>query len=269
MLSHLFNIFIIYIQQEYHCQGWVEYVWVRLKAMATTKVYFCRSEEVSTWRGREDDPVGHCWFCSKYYHPASSCKKTDYNDRCSQEWGGQITIMKQSLSNNISWHCHGFKSSCYRSMVLILANVSLHKLPFLWPHSSEALNLHFWTASKVLDLLHSRIGVTIMICIAANWFYHKLLCMYLSLDCHLTFDCYCWRFFSLFSSLLLTQLLLLRQPCLQLSLQLLYVSLLLCARAGKRRWSGCCRGLPDTNISDEKLWSKLWGKKKWVRFNSN
>ena len=211
MLSHLFNIFIIYIQQEYHCQGWVEYVWVRLKAMATTKVYFCRSEEVSTWRGREDDPVGHCWFCSKYYHPASSCKKTDYNDRCSQEWGGQITIMKQSLSNNISWHCHGFKSSCYRSMVLILANVSLHKLPFLWPHSSEALSLHFWTASKVLDLLHSRIGVTIMICIAANWFYHKLLCTFLWIATWLLivtvggflrcFPLCCWRNFFCYVSL--------------------------------------------------------------------
>ena len=102
MLSHLFNIFIIYIQQEYHCQGWVEYVWVRLKAMATTKAYFCRSEEVSTWRGREDDPVGHCWFCSKYYHPASSCKKTDYNDRCSQNPG----IAKNGEDRSQSWNNH-------------------------------------------------------------------------------------------------------------------------------------------------------------------
>ena len=41
--------------------------------------------------------------------------------------------------------------------------------PFLWPGFSEALSFHFWTASRVLDLLHSRFNDTIMIGINANW----------------------------------------------------------------------------------------------------
>ena len=153
--------------------------------------------------------------------------------------GGQFQIF--------AWYFHNFESNWHGSLSPAFARMI--NWPSLLPGSSPLQSFHFWPPSMALDLLHSRIYDTIMIGITANWYY-------LSLNCHSTFEFYCWKVCLLFSSLLLVQLLVLHLPHVQLSSQLLHALLLLCEKIQKCRLTGCCRGFRDTNISVEKHWSE-------------